>query len=270
MGFMRGRHNFEREIHKPEERIDLARAALYIAQEDYPELDPDVYLQHLDCMAAEIAATIPPERYPLRIVRAINKYLFDRLDFRGNTENYYDPRNSFLHDVLTRRRGIPITLSLVYLEIARRLEFPMVGVGMPGHFLMRPQVEGIEFFVDAFNGGDILFVQDCQERLQRIFEQPIALKPELLAPVSKRALLARLLANLKYVYISAEQLPAALAVVDRLLLLDPYSVRERRDRGLILYHLGRFESAMNDLQFYLERAPRAQDARRIRLLLSRL
>ena len=265
-----GRHNFEQEIRKPEAQLDLARAVLYIAQEDCPALDPEVYVRRLDRMAAEVYAKLPAERYPLRVVRTINSYLFDRLKFRGNAENYYDPRNSFLHEVLTCRRGIPITLSLVYLEVARRLQFPMVGIGMPGHFLIRPDIEGVEFFVDAFNGGDILFIQDCQERLQKIFEQPVALTPEMLAPVSKRTFLTRLLGNLKYVYVNAQQLTAALGVVERLLLLEPDSVRERRDRGLLAYQIGRFESAARDLQFYLAQAPEARDARTIRLLLSKL
>lgn len=267
---MQGRYNFELEIRKPEEQLDLARAALYIAQEDRPDLNPEAYLQRLDRMAAEIYARLPAERYPLRVIRTINSYLFDSLKFRGNVEDYYDPRNSFLHEVLTRRCGIPITLSLIYMEVARRLQFPMVGIGMPGHFLIRPDIEGVEFCIDAFNGGEMLFKQDCQERLQKIFERQVILKPELLAPVSKRAFLVRLLANLKYVYVNSQQLSAALGVVDRLLLLEPDSVRERRDRGLIAYQIGRFKSAVEDLEFYLTQAPQAQDARTIRLLLSKL
>ncbi|MEO0947819.1 MAG: transglutaminase-like domain-containing protein, partial [Cyanobacteria bacterium J06641_5] len=141
MGSMQGRYGFELEIRKPEEQLDLARAALYIAQEERPDLDPEAYLRRLDRMAAEIYERLPAERYPLRIVRTINSYLFDCLKFRGNTEDYYDPRNSFLDEVLTRRCGIPIALSLVYIEVARRLQFPMVGIGLPGHFLIRPNLE---------------------------------------------------------------------------------------------------------------------------------
>ncbi|NER84584.1 MAG: hypothetical protein F6K42_34695, partial [Leptolyngbya sp. SIO1D8] len=135
------RDRFCREIQQPDDAINLAAAALYIAQEEYPELDVGVYLHQLDMMALQLRDRLPEETYPLKILRAINDYLFKAQGFTGNSQDYYDPRNSFLNHVLDRRTGIPITLSLVYLELARRIGLPMAGVGMPGHFLVRPTVD---------------------------------------------------------------------------------------------------------------------------------
>ncbi|WP_208341915.1 SirB1 family protein, partial [Aetokthonos hydrillicola] len=165
MNFSSARHFFFQEIQQPDECIDLAKAALYIAQEEYPELDPEEYLNALDTMAGEAEERLPYPRYPLRVIQAINQYLYDDLGFAGNRKDFYDPRNSFFNEVIDRRVGIPITLSLVYLEIARRIDFPMVGVGMPGHFLIRPDLPEMELFVDPFNSGEVMFAQDCQERL---------------------------------------------------------------------------------------------------------
>ena len=160
MDFSLARQHFYQEVQQPDEQINLERAALYIAQEEYPDLDVDEYLNALDMMADDVREQLPIESYPLKILKTINHYLYGNLGFAGNTENYYDPRNSFLNDVIDRRTGIPITLSLVYLAIAQRLDFPMVGIGMPGHFLIRPIQEDMDIFVDAFSQGEILFPPD--------------------------------------------------------------------------------------------------------------
>ena len=157
MTFLLARQQFYQEIYQSQAPVDLAKAALYLAQEEYPELNVDIYLHKLDQMASEVAARLPAEPYPLRIIQTINGYLYEDLGFYGNTESYYDPRNSFLDQVIDRRTGIPITLALVYLEIARRINFPMVGVGMPGHFLIRPVGEEMEILVDPFHQGEVLF-----------------------------------------------------------------------------------------------------------------
>ncbi len=136
MEFTLARQLFYQEINLPEAQIDLGKAALYLAKEEYPELDAEEYLNALDVMAAEIKERLPKETYPLRIIKSINNYLYQDLGFKGNTREYYDPRNSFLNQAIERRTGIPITLALVYLEIAKRIDFPMVGIGMPGHFLI--------------------------------------------------------------------------------------------------------------------------------------
>jgi regulator of sirC expression with transglutaminase-like and TPR domain len=191
-----GRQWFIQEIQQPDETIDLERAALYIALEEYPDLDVDTYIHALDGMAATIKERLPAEFYPLKILKTIQQYLYDDLGYAGNRAEYYDPRNSFLNQVLDRRTGIPITLSIVYLAIARRINFPMIGINMPGHFLIRPIADDLEIFVDPFHGGEILFWQDCEELLVKVFDHPVQLKPEYLAAVSNRQLLGRLLTNL--------------------------------------------------------------------------
>ena len=270
MDFPLPRQYFYKEIYQPEEQIDLAKAALYIAQEEYPTLDPDEYLSALDTMADEVKERLPAQRYPLRVIQTINKYLYDDLGFSGNTDDYYDPRNSFLNDVIERRTGIPITLSLVYLEIAKRVDFPMVGIGMPGHFLIKPDFEDAGIYVDAFNRGETLFDQDCQERLSQVYQQRVELKRSFLEPVSNRRFLARMLMNLKLIYLNSAQLDKALAVVERILLLFPGAPMELRDRGLLYYQIGELTLASQDLQTYLVRVPNAEDAGAIRKLLDQI
>ncbi|MEN9203000.1 MAG: tetratricopeptide repeat protein [Thermostichus sp. DG_1_6_bins_120] len=234
--------------------IDLGRASLWIAQEAYPDLDVEEYWAALDEMAAEVRERLPPERYPLRILKILNHYLFEDLGFRGNREDYYDPRNSFLNEVIDRRLGIPITLSLLYLELARRLDFPMAGVGMPGHFLVRPLFEGSEIWVDPFHKGEILFPEDCQERLTQIYGPGIRLQEQYLAPTSSRMILVRLLNNLKHIYLRRGELEPALAAVERILLLIPEDLGQLRDRGLLYYQLGHWPQAQQDLKYYLAQA----------------
>ncbi|PIG94782.1 SirB1 family protein [Gloeocapsopsis sp. IPPAS B-1203] len=270
MDFPPARQYFYQETHQPDEQIDLAKAALYIAQEEYPHLDIEEYLNALDTMAAEVREQLPSERYPLRIVQTVNHYLYDDLGFTGNTSNYYDPRNSFFNDVIERRTGIPITLSLIYLEVTKRIDFPMLGIGMPGHFLIRPNVQQMEIFVDPFNCGEILFPEDCQDKLSQMYGQPVTLQSSFLEAVSRRQFLARMLTNLKFAHLQKEQLTKALAAVERILLLFPELPTELRDRGLIRYQLGYWSAAVSDLQAYLEKVPYASDATVIRRLLNQL
>ncbi len=251
------RERFSAEIQA--EPIDLGRAALWIAQEAYPDLDVEEYLAALDEMAAELQERLPRERYPLRILKALNQYLFEDLGFRGNHHNYYDPRNSFLNEVIDRRTGIPITLSIVYLELARRVDFPMAGVGMPGHFLVRPLFEGAEIFVDPFHQGEILFPEDCQERLAQIYGPGVPWQDHYLQPTPPRLILVRLLNNLKQIYLRRGDLEPALAAVERILLLIPEALVHLRDRGLLYYRLGRWQEARRDLRQYLAQAPYASE-----------
>ena len=264
------RQLFYREINQPDGSIDMAKAALYMALEEYPYFDPLDYLNALDAIANEVRSRLPAQNYPLRIIQTINRYLYNDLEFSGNEADYYDPRNSFLNQVIDRRTGIPISLSLVYLEVAKRIDFPMVGIGMPGHFLIRPDFEDAGIFVDAFNGGEILFPEDCQGRLSQIYGQPMELLPAFFAPVSRRQLLGRMLGNLKAIYFQQGDPVRMLGAIDRLLLLFPNAQGERRDRGILYYQLGRLAEARHDLELYLTNAPNAEDAARIRLLLERL
>ncbi len=270
MNYLSPRQYFYQEIQQPDKYIDLAKAALFIAQEEYPHIEPEEYLNGLDTIALDLQERLPSDRYPMKVIQVINQYLYEDLGFIGNTENYYDPRNSFLNDVIDRRTGIPITLAVVYLEIARRIDFPMVGIGMPGHFLIRPDVEEMEIFVDAFHDGDVMFPQDCEDRLSQIYQQPVTLQPEYLPILTKTQILARMLSNLKYIYLNQQELEKALAVVERILLLTPNVIIEIRDRGLLSYQLGRFHQAEYDLQRYLQETPKARDINVIRQLLNQL
>jgi regulator of sirC expression with transglutaminase-like and TPR domain len=260
MSDLSAQQNFQIEINKPDREINLSKAALAIAQTAYPDLDIDYYLEILETMAEELRDRLPKNRYPLKMVQTINSYLYEELGFSGNKNDYYDPRNSFLNDVLERRIGIPITLSLVYLEIAKHLDLPMVGIGMPGHFLIRPQFEDVGIFIDAFNQGEILFPQDCEDILSRISQRPVPLKAEFLQPIDWRSFLARMLNNLKGIYLNQSQFGKALEIIEWLLLLFPDAPYERRDRGLISYQLGNFKQTIPDLKFYLTALPQAPDA----------
>ncbi|NES05966.1 MAG: tetratricopeptide repeat protein [Okeania sp. SIO2F4] len=264
------RELFYSEINKSDEKIDLAKAALYLALEDDREFDPDEYLNALDTMANEVQETLPATLYPLQIIKSINNYLYNDLGFTGNTIDYYDPRNSFLNHVIERRTGIPITLSLVYLEIAKRINFPMVGIGMPGHFLIRPNFEEVGIYVDAFNQGEILFPQDCQEQLAKIYGQPVELQPQFLATVSNKQFLTRMLTNLKAIYLNRNEGLKAIAAIDRILLLFPNAVMEKRDRGVLYYQLNLWIEARQDLETYLVNLPQADDVEIIRQLLDRM
>lgn len=268
MDFPAPRAQFLQEIQQPE--IDLARAALWLAKEEYPDLDPDVYLNGLDSIAAEIRDRLPAERYPMRIIQAINRYLYEDLLFSGNQADYYDARNSYLNEVIDRRTGIPITLSLVYLEVAKRLDFPMEGVGLPGHFIIRPALAEMNIFVDPFHAGEVLFPEDAEARLSQIYGRSIPMQPQFLEATPPRQFLARMLNNLKVIYLNSGDLTRGLAQIDRILLLFPEAAYERRDRGLIAYQQGNWSQAKLDLQQYIEQMPTAPDASTIRQLIDRI
>jgi regulator of sirC expression with transglutaminase-like and TPR domain len=270
MNCLQARQRFFAEIQQPEEQIDLAKAALYIAQEEYPELEVEEYLNALDTMASEVLERLTQARYPLKVIQTLNHYLYEDLGFKGNHNNYYDPKNSYFNEVINRRMGIPITLSLVYLELCKRIDFPMVGIGMPGHFLIRPEFEDAGIYVDAFNQGEILFYEDCAARLTQIYQQPIQMQPEFLAAVTPRRFLGRMLMNLKVIYLNQGNIEQALGVIERMLLLFPDSLNEKRDRGILYYNLARWREARQDLENYLEILPTAQDAAIIRQILDQM
>lgn len=264
------RQLFTQEVQQPDGQIHLERAALYIALEEYPSLDVDAYVNGLDTMAADVLEQLPGDLYPMKVLRTINQYLFEDLGFTGNRTEYYDPRNSFLNEVIDRRTGIPITLSLVYLAIAERIGFPMIGVNMPGHFLIRPAVDEMEVFVDPFHQGEILFSQDCEELLVKVFDRRVELRPEYVESISNRQFLGRLLTNLKVIYINEKTFDKALDALDRILVLFPDSPLEIRDRGVINYRLQRYTMARQDFERYLATVPQAEDAQLIREILDDL
>src|SRR5207247_8146622 len=167
------RRRFIALIERPHGEFRLAEGALLIAQEEYLSLDVPAYLRRLDAMAEVVSSRLGLEIDPQRIVAQLNVYLFDEQGFRGNQEQYYDTRNSFLNDVLERKTGIPITLSVVYIELARQVGLPIVGVGMPGHFLVRYSAQPTVFWIDPFHHGQILTQEDCQQLLARMYGQAL-------------------------------------------------------------------------------------------------
>ncbi|MBI3964372.1 MAG: tetratricopeptide repeat protein [Chloroflexi bacterium] len=258
------REQFEAEVGQPEAAIDLARAALLIAKEEYPDLEPARYLRVLDDLAAGLAEWLERSATPRRQLERLGQFLAVEQGFRGNAAEYYDPRNSFLNEVIDRRLGLPITLSIVYLEVGRRAGLPLVGVGMPGHFIVK--VAGAEpaIFADPFNRGEILTLADCRGRIEQSYGGLVEFRSDLVAGVSKRQLLARVLRNLKGIYVSRRDYPRALAAVDRVLLLEPEIPEEWRDRGLIRQELGDGKGALADLERYLKLAPSALDGVAVR------
>ncbi len=262
---------FVAEALKPEAEIDLGRAALLIAKSEYPALDVEAYLCRLDQIAEAIIKRCQGEpEQPEIIIKNINEHLYDELGFRGNAENYYDPRNSFLNEVIDRRMGIPITLSVLYIEIARRLGLTIEGIGMPGHFLMKCLINGAEIFLDAFNGGRCLTVADCQQMLASIYGEDAHWQSSFLRVVSKREILFRMLSNLKNIYVSGGDYARALAIVERILMINPESLAELRDRGLLNFQLDRLSLALADLEKYLEQAPEGPEAEGARQYLVRI
>ena len=241
---------------------DLAAPAFLVARLEYRHLDPGPYLDRLDEWGNEALHRItadPGHEAPLAArVDALNQYLFNVLGFVGNREQYEDPRNSCLNEVLDRRTGIPITLALVYIEIARRAGLRAEGVNFPGHFLVRvlhdlhtdDPDEGL--IVDAFHGGAILNEQDCRVLLHRHMGEEAAWQPELLVRATRRQILVRMLLNLKRLYVRWRSFPQARAVSDLLLSLSPSAVTELRDRGLLAYHMNDFAAALRDLEEYLK------------------
>jgi regulator of sirC expression with transglutaminase-like and TPR domain len=241
---------------------DLARPALLIALIEYPRLDPEPYLSRLDMMGTELGQRLAREPRRERVdevqrqVTAANAFLFGELGFAGNRTRYDDPRNSFLNQVLDRRTGIPISLALVYIEVGRRAGLGVDGVNFPGHFLLRavrPVAidEGAPLIVDPFHGGALLDERDCRRLLQRHLGDEAAFSPTLLAAATKQQILARMILNLKRLYIAMRSFTYARIATDLLLAVDPSALSELRDRGLLHYHLHDFSPALRDLQDYL-------------------
>jgi regulator of sirC expression with transglutaminase-like and TPR domain len=245
---------------RPDRDVDLAETALLVAAQEYGELDVRGYLVQLDEMGRALRMRLEDEQRPERAVMALNHYLFQELGFRGNTEQYYDPRNSYLNEVLDRRTGIPITLSLVYIEVARRAGLEVEGVGLPGHFVVRVQTPARSLLVDPFHAGTLLTEKDCQERLDRIFSGKVKLEPKMLRACGRKDMIERVLRNLKAIHLRDEDRTRALRVVDLLVAIQPGSAEDLRDRGILYASLDCYGLAAHDLESYLALAPRAKDA----------
>jgi regulator of sirC expression with transglutaminase-like and TPR domain len=247
---------------------DLAVAALMIARVEYPKLDAGPYLDQLDAFGREARVRVAeapmhevdaPERVdPVSCARvmALNDYLFKELRFVGNETQYEDPRNSFLNEVLDRRTGIPITLALLYMEVARRADLHVEGINFPGHFLLRCPARGgppyaDDLIIDAFHGGALVSEDGCRDLLIRHAGTEAVFDTPLLVHATKPQILARMLLNLKRIYVRMHSFPQARDVTELLLAVEPSATSELRDRGLLAYHLKDFSSALRDLQAYL-------------------
>jgi regulator of sirC expression with transglutaminase-like and TPR domain len=253
-------------ICRPAEEVDLASAALLIGLDEYPDLNIARYLREIEKLAADIRPRLQScsRPAPTDTIGCINQHLFSIAGFRGNQENYYDPRNSFLNEVLDRRLGIPITLSVIYIEVGKRLGLNLQGVGMPGHFLVKYTDQEVEIFVDAFSQGEILVEADCQRKLSQIYGQSFRFERAYLSSVNNHQILARMLANLKAIYLSQQDYRRALSIIEKILLVIPDAPTELRDRGTLHYRLNDLSDAMKDWSAYLGLYPNASDAQEVR------
>ena len=264
------RQRFVSEVHKAEEDLNLALAALLVAQEEYPQLPVDQYLARLDLLAEETRDRLDGETAPLLVLHELLDTLYKRHNFRGNREAYYDPRNSFLNDVLDRGLGIPLTLGIVLLEVGWRLGLPLEGVNFPGHFLVRFHGDAVDFLVDPYDGGALRFQDQAQELLDRVYGGMIRVHDSFLRTARRQEMVIRLLTNLKGLYFNVHDHGRALAAVERILLIRPVAPGEIRDRGVILARMGRRGEALEHLEAYLHVAPEASDFQRIRGMVEEL
>jgi len=263
---------FARLLSGAEERFDLAEACLMIAEDAYPGLDIERYLGDIERMGVRLRARLPESADAEQRVIALNQFLFDDLGYAANAGDYYDPRNSYLNEVLERRTGIPITLAVIYMEVGRRIGLPLEGVSFPGHFLVRLKLRGGTLVLDPFSGGEPKSEDELRELLRRVVagtgrsrdaanELPLG---QFLEPAGRRQIVARVLRNLKGIHRQSQDQQALLEVMNRLIVAAPEAHVELRDRGLLYQQLEAFRAALQDLAAYLEREPEAPDATDIR------
>ena len=257
-------------LSRSDRNFELGRAALYIAQEEYPQLPVERYTLRLDALAEAVKDRLGDETAPPVVLGEVIHTLFEREGLRGNKESYHDPRNSFINDVLDRRLGIPLTLGIILLEVGWRLGLPLEGVNFPGHFLVRYRGAAEHLLIDPFDAGRIRFESQAQEVLDQQYGGVVRMQPAFLRAASKLDMIRRLLVNLKGLYVNVKDDERALSVVECLMLLHPAFPGERRDRGMLLLRLGREQEAKEQLRRYLDGAPGAVDAKRIGLLVRRL
>ena len=262
---------FQNIVSGPDRNINLAEAALLIAAPEYPELDLNACLQQVDDMATVCRGRLGRSPDPARTLKSLGEYLFQDLGFKGDLQTFNDPRNSFLNEVLKRRCGIPITLSVLYMEVGRRLGLPVHGISFPGHFLVKVEVDGVDRIIDPFSGGAGLDHAELERRLEHVATPKEKWNLEqLLMPASKREILARMLRNLKNIYVNSEDYTRALRIQDLLLDVLPDVPQEIRDRALLHDKLDHLRAAVADYQMYLLMAPDSEDSTRVQGRVSEL
>jgi len=257
---------FKAQVEGEDDAIDLAYSALLIAKFIYPDLDIDAYKARLDALAQRVRVvfaanvTAEDEEWPaLKMIYAINFVLFNEDGFHGNAANYYSADNSFFNRVLDERVGLPITLSLLYMEVAQRVDLPIYGVGLPYHFVVCCPLPDKKIYIDPFEHGMLMSEKMCRERIRNLSNGKVRLPRQVFEPISKRYLLLRLLSNLKHVYLNVEDYDHALIVYDFILILMPNLAKEYRDRGIIHYQLQHYGRAMRDMKRYVDLDPDAKD-----------
>jgi len=263
-------------IARDDARIDLARACLMIAQDAYPGLDVDRYMGEIERMAIRLRGRLPKTGGAEERVVALNQFLYEDLGYWGNTDDYYDPRNSYLNEVIERKTGIPITMSILYMELGRRIGVPLEGVSFPGHFLVRLRLRGGTLVLDPFAGGAPQSQAELRSRVKRVIpdgvadDLPAAELPldQFLEPATNRQILSRLLRNLKGIY--REKPERMLDVLNRMLLVTPDASAELRDRGYVYQRLECYRAALKYLTDYTEREPDASDLYEVRSKLMEL
>ncbi len=249
--------------------LDLGLGALLIACTDSPDVDIDGVLLNLDRMASAASGRSTSDGNELQQLNAVTDLLFSVIGLAGNRDDYYDPRNSYVNHVLERRLGIPITLSLVCIEVGRRAGIPIVGIGMPGHFLIRHRDEP-NFFVDCFNGGLLLSQDECGALMREAAGDAVRLEAYHLDPVTPREILARILRNLKAIYWDREEFDRCIIIIGALMAVLPDHPEEQRDRGVVHLKAGNHDQSAEDFAAYIEAAPDAEDIDTVRNALSRL
>jgi len=269
---------FAQLISREDARIDLSRACLLIAQDAYPDLDVERYIGEIERMATRLRARLAPTAAGEERVVALNQLLYEELGYWGNTEDYYDPRNSYLNEVIDRRTGMPITMSILYMELGRRIGLPVEGVSFPGHFLVRVRLRGGMLVLDPFSGGAPQSEDELRSRVKRVIpdgvadDLPASELPldQFLEPATNRQILARVLRNLKGIYRKANKPERMLDVLNRMLLVTPDASAELRDRGYVYQRLECYRAAFKDLTDYAEREPDAPDLDEVRSKLMEL
>ena len=256
------REEFARMIARPEEDLDLGQTALLVAGEEYPELDVAEYLERLDDFADAVRQRAPEWLPPEELAKTVGRYLFEEQGFQGNSGDYYNPDNSYFNRVLDTHTGIPITLSLLFLEVARRVGLRCRGVGMPGHFLVG--LEGEEIYFDTFNGGADLSVADCRRLAEGLFGPRMTWRDDYLTPCTKYEFLFRLLNNLKVVYERTGAPEKAVGVTQRMILVNPQATPLYRDLAEMQYQLQQYRAAIRSLETYLRETPDAQDGQQVK------
>lgn len=242
----------------------LDRASLLISAAFEASVEPQTYLERLDALAERAVAAGAGATEPYAKIGAVLRTLFVDAGFRGNDLAYDDTRNSLLSSVLDRACGIPISLSIVLMEVSRRVGLPLDGIGLPGHFVVRFPDETSRLFIDAFRAGEIIDVAECRAIVDRLYRGRLSWRDDFLERVSNGFILKRVLLNLRNSLSHAKNYTGALMAIEMQLAVDPHDPTELRDRGILFARLRRYDRAIEDLEAYLLRAPDAGDGEHIR------